>query len=54
MTGFAGGYLSDRIGRRRVILIGEASMAVYPLFLLALSDSKWAALVALALAGVFG
>jgi MFS family permease len=53
-SGFVGGYLSDRIGRRRVILVGEASMAVYPLVLLALSDSKWAALVALAMAGVFG
>ena len=53
-SGFLGGYLSDRIGRRRVILVGEASMAVYPLVLLALSSSTWAALVALTLAGVFG
>ena len=45
-SGFLGGYLSDRVGRRRV--------AIYPLVLLALSDSKWAALVALTLAGVFG
>jgi MFS family permease len=53
-SGFLGGYLSDRIGRRRVILVGEAAMAVYPLVLLALSGSMWAALVALSLAGVFG
>ena len=53
-SGFLGGYLSDRIGRRRVILVGEASMAVYPLVLLALSSSMWAALVALMFAGVFG
>ena len=54
MSGFLGGYLSDRIGRRRVILVGQASLAIYPLLLLALEDSKWAALVALTLAGVFG
>ena len=53
-SGFLGGYLSDRIGRRRVILVGEAAMAVYPLVLLALSSSMWAALVALMFAGVFG
>ncbi|HET7366804.1 MAG TPA: MFS transporter [Gaiella sp.] len=53
-SGFLGGYLSDRVGRRRVILFGQGALAVYPLVLLALSDSKWAALVALTLAGVFG
>lgn len=54
MSGFVGGYLSDRIGRRRVILFGQAVMVGYPLLLLALSDVKWAALGALTLAGVFG
>jgi MFS family permease len=54
VSGFAGGYLSDRIGRRRVILVGEGLMVAYPLLLLALSGSKWAALVALSLSGVFG
>ena len=54
LAGFAGGYLSDRIGRRRVILIGNGIMVGYPLLLLALSDAKWAGLAALALAGVFG
>ena len=54
LSGFAGGYLSDRIGRRRVILIGNGIMVGYPLLLLALSDAKWAGLAALALAGVFG
>lgn len=54
LSGFAGGYLSDRIGRRRVILFGQAVMVGYPLLLLALSDIKWAGLTALALAGVFG
>jgi MFS family permease len=54
LSGFAGGYLSDRIGRRRVILIGNGIMVGYPLLLLALSDAKWAGLAALSLAGVFG
>jgi MFS family permease len=54
LAGFAGGYLSDRIGRRRVILIGNGIMIGYPLVLLALSDAKWAGLAALSLAGVFG
>jgi MFS family permease len=54
LSGFAGGYLSDRIGRRRVILFGQAVMVGYPVLLLTLSDSKWAGLAALALAGVFG
>jgi DHA1 family multidrug resistance protein B-like MFS transporter len=54
LSGFAGGYLSDRIGRRRVILFGQAVMVGYPLLLLALTDVKWAGVVALSLAGVFG
>ena len=54
LGGFVGGYLSDRIGRRRVILFGQAVMVGYPLLLLALSDAKWAGLTALALAGIFG
>ena len=53
-SGFAGGYLSDRIGRRRVILLGQGVMVGYPIVLLLLSDSKWAGLAALSLAGVFG
>ena len=54
LSGFLGGYLSDRIGRRRVILFGQAVMVGYPLLLLALPDTKWAGLAALSLAGVFG
>ncbi len=54
LSGFTGGYLSDRIGRRRVILIGNGIMVGYPLLLLGLSDAKWAGLAALSLAGVFG
>jgi len=48
LSGFGGGYLSDRIGRRRVILIGNGVMVAYPLVLLALSNEKWAGLTALA------
>jgi MFS family permease len=54
LTGFLGGYLSDRIGRRLVILIGQGIMVGYPLLLLALVDTKWAGIAALSLAGVFG
>ncbi len=54
LSGFVGGYLSDRIGRRRVILFGNAIMVGYPILLLALVDTKWAGLVALSLAGMFG
>ena len=54
LSGFIGGYLSDRVGRRRVILFGQAIMVGYPLLLLSLVDTKWAGLAALSLAGVFG
>ena len=54
LSGFLGGYLSDRIGRRRVMLVGQGIMVGYPIVLLLLSTSKWAALSALALAGAFG
>jgi len=54
LSGFIGGYLSDRVGRRRVILFGSAIMVGYPLLLLSLVDTKWAGLAALSLAGVFG
>jgi MFS family permease len=54
VSGFAGGYLSDRKGRRWVILLGQGIMVGYPLVLLALSGWKWAALGALCLAGAFG
>jgi MFS family permease len=53
-SGFIGGYLSDRVGRRLVILVGQAIMVGYPLLLLALVDMKWAGLAALSLAGMFG
>src|SRR5512147_1130144 len=54
VMGFGGGYLSDRIGRRRVILLGQGIMVGYPILLLLLSGSKWGGLAALSLAGAFG
>lgn len=54
VSGFLGGYLSDRIGRRRVILLGQGIMVAYPIVLFSLSGSMWAGLAALSLAGVFG
>jgi MFS family permease len=53
-SGFLGGYLSDRIGRRRVILLGQGIMVGYPILFLAASDTKWAGLALLALAGMIG
>ncbi len=54
VSGFVGGHLSDRFGRRRIILLGEGLMVGYPLLLLAVSGDKWAAIVALTLAGALG
>ncbi len=54
MSGYAGGYLSDRVGRRSVILVGQGVMVFFPLALLAASGTKWAGLAILAFAGVFG
>jgi len=51
-SGFLGGYLSDRIGRRRVILLGQGIMVGYPILFLAASDTKWVGLALLALAGM--
>ena len=53
-SGFLGGYLSDRIGRRRVILLGQGIMVGYPILFLAASDTKWVGLALLALAGTIG
>ena len=53
-SGFFGGYLSDRIGRRRVLLLSQGVMVAYPLLFLAVDDRKWAGLLLLSFAGVFG
>lgn len=54
LSGFLGGYLSDRVGRRTVILFGEGVMVGYPVALLLASDSKWGGLALLVFAGAFG
>jgi predicted MFS family arabinose efflux permease len=54
ISGYVGGHLSDHFGRRRVLLVAEAIMVVYPLLLIAIGDNLWPGLVALSLAGVFG
>jgi FSR family fosmidomycin resistance protein-like MFS transporter len=51
-AGFLAGNLSDRIGRKAVIL-GSLSLAT-PLFLLFLYGPTWSLLPSIALAGVFG
>lgn len=53
-SGYLGGYLSDRLGRRTVILVGQGAMVFYPLLLLALSSERLAGLTAMALAGAIG
>lgn len=54
LTGYAGGWLSDRLGRRRIILVGQGLFVFYPLLLLSLSGQPRAAVAALALAGALG
>lgn len=54
VSGYFGGWLSDRWGRRRVILLSQGIMVGYPLLLLALSGTPRAALAAIPLAGAFG
>lgn len=54
ISGYFGGWLSDRWGRRRVILLSQGIMVGYPLLLLALSGTPRAALAAIPLAGAFG
>jgi MFS family permease len=53
-SGYLGGYLSDRLGRRTVILIGQGGMVFYPLVLLALSGDRVPGVMVMALAGAIG
>ena len=54
-AGYGGGWLSDRVGRRRMILAASGAGACYPLLLLlAVQDRLWVGLGFLALAGAVG
>jgi predicted MFS family arabinose efflux permease len=53
-SGYAGGWMSDRIGRRKVILVGEALMIFYPLVLLVASNDRRVGLFALVFFGAVG
>jgi predicted MFS family arabinose efflux permease len=51
---YGGGWLSDRFGRRRVMVGGQALFVLYPLLLLGISGHPELAVCALALAGLLG
>lgn len=53
-SGYVGGYLSDRLGRRTVILVGQGVMVFYPLALLAATDARLTGAIVMAFAGAFG
>lgn len=53
-SAYGAGWLSDRVGRRRIILIGQGLFVGYPLLLLALSSEPRVAVAALAFAGAIG
>lgn len=54
LTGYAGGHVSDRIGRRPMILLGWGAEAVVPVGLLLVGTHVYAGLALLALLPVFG
>jgi predicted MFS family arabinose efflux permease len=53
-SGYAGGHLSDHVGRRPVLLASYAGLALVPLGMLAAGDRLLAGLALVALLGVFG
>ena len=54
VSGYVGGHLSDRFGRRRLILIGSSGFGLYWLGFLAAGASVTSGLVYLSCAGVLG
>lgn len=54
VSGYVGGHLSDHLGRRRLLLLGEGIMVAYPIALIAIGDRLWPGLVALMFAGLVG
>jgi predicted MFS family arabinose efflux permease len=54
LTGYAGGHVSDRIGRRPMILLGWGAEAMVPVGLLLVGTHVYAGLALLALLPVFG
>ena len=54
LSGFTGGYLSDRVGRRPVILVGGGGMALYMLLFLTAGQNVPLGLALLSGAGIFG
>lgn len=53
-SGYVGGWLSDRVGRRRVLLVAQALMVGYPLVLVAGGEVHPLGLAAIVLAGSIG
>ena len=54
VSGYIGGHLSDRVGRRPLILLGWGFQALVPLLLLSVGDHVYWGLALLALLPVFG
>ena len=54
VSGYVGGHLSDRVGRRPLILLGWGFQALVPLLLLSVGDHVYWGLTLLALLPVFG